>query len=83
MKGFVFKHEGIVRDVGIFDPGAGAADGKRPLVVVLHGGLGDDDDTIALSFGKLNQRFRVNGRNFDAGGSEAPQITLSLTADMT
>ncbi|MBT8468932.1 MAG: prolyl oligopeptidase family serine peptidase [Deltaproteobacteria bacterium] len=55
LKRFVFKHEGIVRDVGVFDPRGRAASGLRPLVLVLHGGLGDDDDTIALSFGKLNQ----------------------------
>jgi polyhydroxybutyrate depolymerase len=54
LKSFVFKHEGIVRDVGIFDPRVSATDELRPLVVVLHGGLGDDDDTVTLSFAKLN-----------------------------
>ena len=59
VKRFVFKHDGIVRDVGIFDPRRAdsrepRSDAPRPLVLVLHGGLGDDDDTIALSFGKLN-----------------------------
>jgi polyhydroxybutyrate depolymerase len=54
VKGFVFKHEGIVRDVGIFDPRGDSAEALRPMVVVLHGGLGSDDDTVSLSFGKLN-----------------------------
>jgi polyhydroxybutyrate depolymerase len=54
VKQFVFKHDGIVREVGIFDPREASEGTPRPLVVVLHGGLGDDDDTIALSFGKLN-----------------------------
>jgi len=55
-KSYVFKHEGIVRDVAIFDPRARAGEGlSRPVVVVLHGGLGDDDDTVALTFGKLNE----------------------------
>lgn len=54
VKQFVFKHDGIVREVGIFDPQHAEEGALRPLVVVLHGGLGDDDDTIALSFGKLN-----------------------------
>ncbi len=52
---FVFKHDGIVRDVAIFDPRAGDTPAPRPLVMVLHGGLGDDDDTVVLSFGKLNE----------------------------
>lgn len=55
VKSYVFKHDGIVRDVGVFDPRGAPAGSSRPLVVVLHGGLGDDDDTVALSFGKLNQ----------------------------
>ncbi len=55
LKSFVFKHDGIVRDVGIFDPASRVASALRPLVLVLHGGLGDDDDTVALSFGKLNR----------------------------
>ena len=55
-RSYVFKHEGIVRDVGIFDPRTRADEGlSRPMVVVLHGGLGDDDDTVALTFGKLNE----------------------------
>lgn len=54
IKSFVFKHEGILRDVAIFDPRAEPGGPLRPAVVVLHGGLGDDDDTVALSFGKLN-----------------------------
>ena len=54
VKSFVFKHEGIVRDVGVFDPRRSPEGELRPMVVVLHGGLGDDDDTVALSFGKLN-----------------------------
>jgi polyhydroxybutyrate depolymerase len=54
LKSFVFKHEGIVRKVGVFDPRPDPAGSPRPLIVVLHGGLGDDDDTVALSFGKLN-----------------------------
>ena len=53
-KTYVFKHDGIVRDVQIFDPASETGD-SRPLVVVLHGGLGDDDDTGRLSFAKLNQ----------------------------
>lgn len=53
VESYVFKHEGIVRDVGIFDAGRERG-GLRPMVVVLHGGLGDDDDTVTLSFGKLN-----------------------------
>ena len=53
-KAYVFKHDGIPRDVQIFDPRSVPGD-PRPLVMVLHGGLGDDDDTVALSFGKLNQ----------------------------
>jgi polyhydroxybutyrate depolymerase len=55
VKGFVFKHEGIVRSVGIFDPREPEELGLRPLVLVLHGGLGDDDDTVVLNFGKLNR----------------------------
>ncbi len=55
LKGFVFKHEGIVRDVRVFDSRGRAMSGLRPLLLVLHGGLGDDDDTVALSFGKLNE----------------------------
>lgn len=51
----VFKHDGIVREVGIFDPRATGDGDARPVVVVLHGGLGDDDDTVALSFGKLDE----------------------------
>lgn len=54
LKAFVFKHEGIVREVAVFDPRPDPAGPSRPLVVVLHGGLGDDDDTVTLSFGKLN-----------------------------
>ena len=54
VKGFVFKHEGIVRNVGLFDPRNDPAGKPRPMVVVLHGGLGNDDDTVTLSFGKLN-----------------------------
>jgi len=55
VKGFVFKHEGIVRSVGVFDPRETEELGLRPLVLVLHGGLGDDDDTVVLNFGKLNR----------------------------
>jgi polyhydroxybutyrate depolymerase len=51
----VFKHDGIVREVGIFDPRPSGDGDARPVVVVLHGGLGDDDDTVALSFGKLDE----------------------------
>ena len=54
LKSFVFKHEGIVRKVAVFDPRSDPAGNPRPLIVVLHGGLGDDDDTVALSFGRLN-----------------------------
>lgn len=54
LKSYVFKHDGILRDVGIFDPRLESGGGPRPAVVVLHGGLGDDDDTVALRFGKLN-----------------------------
>ncbi|MGB5695800.1 MAG: PHB depolymerase family esterase [Polyangiales bacterium] len=55
-KSYVFKHEGILRDVGVFDPRTRADEGpSRPMVLVLHGGLGDDDDTVALTFGKLNE----------------------------
>ncbi len=55
-KSYVFKHEGIVRDVGVFDPRLRTDEGlSRPMVVVLHGGLGDDDDVVALTFGKLNK----------------------------
>ena len=61
VKSFVFKHDGIVRDVGIFDPSPEAAEASRPLVMVLHGGLGDDDDTVALSFGKLNRLAAEDG----------------------
>jgi polyhydroxybutyrate depolymerase len=55
LRGYSLKHGGIVRDVGLFDPRRSNAGGLRPAVVVLHGGLGDDDDTVALKFGKLNQ----------------------------
>jgi polyhydroxybutyrate depolymerase len=55
IRGYALKHGGIVRDVGLFDPRHSNAGGLRPAVVVLHGGLGDDDDTVALKFGKLNQ----------------------------
>lgn len=55
VQSYVFKHEGIVRSVGIFDPRRDALPDRRPAVLVLHGGLGDDDDTLTLSFGKLNQ----------------------------
>jgi polyhydroxybutyrate depolymerase len=55
LKNYVFKHDGIVREVGIFDPRSTPIEASRPLVMVLHGGLGDDDDAVALSFGKLNQ----------------------------
>lgn len=61
VEGFVFKHEGVVRDVGVFDPEPRTASGVRPLVLVLHGGLGEDDDTIALSFGKLNRLAEEDG----------------------
>lgn len=54
VRSYVFKHEGIVRSVGIFDPRSDAGAAQRPVVVVLHGGLGDDDDAVSLSFGKLN-----------------------------
>jgi len=53
-KSYVFKHEGIVRDVAVFDPRDIPDERLRPMVVVLHGGLGDDDDAVTLSFGKLN-----------------------------
>ena len=55
LRSYVFKHDGIVRDVAIFDPRQEPLETARPLVMVLHGGLGDDDDTVALSFGKLNR----------------------------
>lgn len=55
LKSFVFKYEGMVRDVGVFDSRERSTSGLRPLVIVLHGGLGDDDDTVTLSFGKLNE----------------------------
>lgn len=54
VKSFVFKHEGILRKVGLFDPRPSPDGAPRPMVLVLHGGLGDDDDTVTLSFGKLN-----------------------------
>ena len=55
-KSYVFKHEGIVRDVAVFEPRASRGEGpSRPMVMVLHGGLGDDDDTVVLTFGKLNE----------------------------
>jgi polyhydroxybutyrate depolymerase len=55
-KTYVFKHEGIVRDVGVFDPRERTGEGpSRPMVVVLRGGLGDDDDVVALTFTKLNE----------------------------
>lgn len=54
VRAFVFKHEGILRDVGLFDPREDESQTLRPLVLVLHGGLGEDDDTVSLSFGKLN-----------------------------
>ncbi len=54
VKSFVFKHDGILRDVVVADPRASPGESLRPLVVVLHGGLGEDDDTVKLSFGKLN-----------------------------
>jgi polyhydroxybutyrate depolymerase len=53
-KGYVFKHEGIVRDVAVFDPRKTSEHSARPAVIVLHGGLGDDDDAVTLSFAKLN-----------------------------
>lgn len=55
IKNFVFKHKGVVRDVTIMDPRAVASDEPRAMVLVLHGGLGEDDDTVTLSFGKLNE----------------------------
>jgi polyhydroxybutyrate depolymerase len=55
VRSYVFKHEGIVRSVGIFDARRQRLSDPRPVVLVLHGGLGADDDTVALSFGKLNQ----------------------------
>ena len=55
LKTYVFKHEGIVREVAVFDPRKQSEGGKRPAVLVLHGGLGDDDDAVTLSFGKLNR----------------------------
>lgn len=54
VKTYVFKHGGIVRDVAIFDPRRVQGQGTRPLVLVLHGGLGDDDDAVALRFGTLD-----------------------------
>jgi polyhydroxybutyrate depolymerase len=54
VKAFVFKHDGIVRDISMFDPRPAPEGPPRPLVVVLHGGLGDDDDTVSLSFSRLN-----------------------------
>ncbi len=54
VKSFVFKHEGILRKVGLFDPRPSPDGAPRPMVLVLHGGLGDDDDTVTLSFGKLD-----------------------------
>jgi len=53
-KRYVFKHEGLVRDVAVFDPRRAPQGSARPLVVVLHGGLGADDDAVTLSVGKLN-----------------------------
>ena len=53
-KPYVFKHEGIVRDFVLYDPLSSPGESLRPLVVVLHGGLGDDDDVVTLSFGKLD-----------------------------
>ena len=61
LKSYVFKHQGIVREVGLFDPSNDEATAPRPMVVVLHGGLGDDDDTVTLSFGKLNQLATEDG----------------------
>lgn len=58
VRNHLFKHGGVVREVGIVDPRAAPRAELRPLVVVLHGGLGEDDDTIALSFGKLNRLAR-------------------------
>lgn len=55
VKSFVYRHRGIVRDVAVTDPRTTSSEKLRPLVVVLHGGLGEDDDTVALSFGKLNR----------------------------
>lgn len=40
VKSFVFKHEGIVREVAVFDPRATPEGAPRPMVIVLHGGLG-------------------------------------------
>jgi len=54
-KAYVFKHDGIAREVQVFDPRSAPGGSPRPLVMVLHGGLGDDDDTVALRFGKLDQ----------------------------
>ncbi|MGB5809261.1 MAG: PHB depolymerase family esterase [Polyangiales bacterium] len=54
-KACVFKHDGIVREVTVFDPRPVLRSDPRPMVVVLHGGLGEDDDTVSLSFGKLNE----------------------------
>ena len=54
-KRYVFKHEGLVRDVAVFDPRKAQNANPRPAVFVLHGGLGDDDDAVTLSFAKLNQ----------------------------
>lgn len=57
-KAYLFKHDGIVRSVGIFDPRNTEGGNPRPLVMVLHGGLGEDGDTVALRFGRLNQLAR-------------------------
>ncbi len=55
LKSYVFKHQGTVRDVSIFEPGGASVRTRRPLVVVLHGGLGDDDDTVSLRFQSLDK----------------------------
>ncbi|MGB8332411.1 MAG: PHB depolymerase family esterase [Polyangiales bacterium] len=55
LKSYSLEHGGIVRDLSIFDPRSPGGGGLRPLVVALHGALGDDDDAVALKFGKLNR----------------------------
>lgn len=54
LKNYSFKHDDVMREVAILDPRETPDESLRPLVIALHGGLGEDDETIRLSFGKLN-----------------------------
>lgn len=54
LKKFNYKHDDILREVGVYDPREQGDETPRPLVIGLHGGLGGDEEAVRLSFGKLN-----------------------------